>query len=352
VNTRPSCRTLLKSVPSTYWRIGLALVAVVVLQLLFALSYLAVFHDPTPQSLSVAVTAPTPRIAEQTVAALQESSHAVIDAHVVGSPSEARAEVESRDSVAAYSVGATGDQLVIASAAGPSQSQTLTHQFQALDAKQGRELRVSDVAPLPKSDSRGLMPFYVTLVLIFGGYLGTVLISLLTTIRARSVRAAAVRLAGLAGFAVMSSAVVVLGSHAAFDVLDGHLPAAVAAGAFICFATAATAMAMQSLLGIIGTGLVILLFVVIGNPASGGAVSYGFLPTPYRDFGPLTVNGAGVDLLRNLAYFKDHDLTRPLTVLAVWSLAGIACAVALSAQRFARLSHIHHKIAPAYGTGM
>jgi hypothetical protein len=352
VNTQSRCRSFVASVPLPHWRIGFALVAVVLLQLLFALSYLAVFHDPTPRSLPVAVTAPTPQIARQTAEELRSASHNVIDAHAVDTPTEAKAEVEDRASVAAYTVGSAGDQLLVASAAGPSQSQTLTGQFQQLDARQGRTLQVNDIAPLPQSDSRGLMPFYVTLVLIFGGYLGTVLFGLLTTTRAADPRAAAVRLTGLAGFAALSSAVVVLGTHAAFDVLGGHLLQAIAAGTLICFATAATALALQSLLGIIGTGLVIMLFVIFGNPASGGAVSYGFLPTPYRDLGPLTVNGAGVDLLRNLAYFNDHDLTRPLAVLVAWSLIATAGAIALSSHCCARLNTIHHKIAPAFGTGM
>jgi hypothetical protein len=157
-------------------------------------------------------------------------------------------------------------------------------------------------------------------------------------------RAAALRLAAMAGHALVSAVVVVLTARLTFGIFSGRELEAIAAAALICLATSTVAISLQALLGALGTGAVLLLFVIAGNPASGGAVPYGLLPEPYRSVGPFLVNGAGVDLVRNLTYFDGQAIGRPLVVVAAWAIAGAAAAVGLGVRRFRRLS-----VAPAGG---
>jgi len=106
--------------------------------------------------------------------------------------------------------------------------------------------------------------------------------------------------------------------------LDGHHLALAAAGAFLCFTVGSVAVGLQSALGVVGTGVSILLFVVLGNPSSGGPYATELLPGLWRTLGPYLPTGAGVDLVRNLAYFDGQAIGRPLVVLTAWLALGVA----------------------------
>ena len=69
-------------------------------------------------------------------------------------------------------------------------------------------------------------------------------------------------LSGLAGAIIVGP---VLGA------LTGHLIAISALGALIVYCAAAVTMGFQVLLGTLGVGLTLILFVVLGNPSAGGA---------------------------------------------------------------------------------
>jgi hypothetical protein len=67
----------------------------------------------------------------------------------------------------------------------------------------------------------------------------------------------------------------------------------------VAFATAA----LQSVLGAGGTLVVVIVFVILGAPASGGTVPTPYLPTIWRTVGPYLPAGAGTTAVRNTIYF-------------------------------------------------
>jgi hypothetical protein len=111
--------------------------------------------------------------------------------------------------------------------------------------------------------------------------------------------------------------------------LRGHYLPLVLACLLVGTTVGAVSVALQSLVGILGTGIAILLFVVLGNPASGGPYATTLLPDIWRTIGPYLPTGAGGDLMRNIAYFDGDATGRPLLVLFVWLAAALG---------FARLS--------------
>ncbi|MBZ5735057.1 hypothetical protein K8Z61_11160 [Nocardioides sp. TRM66260-LWL] len=335
-----------------------ALVAVVVLQVLFALSYLGAFHDPSPHEVPISVAATTggggAGAARQAAAGLEREGGDAVEVRVAADPASARAAVEvDRDAAGALVLGGGGsdttDRLYVASAAGVAQAQLIRQQVGDAESREGRRLDVVDVAPLPQADSRGTAPFYLVLVMAFGGYLGVTVLSLLATPAAARGRLALERLGGMAAYALVSAVAVVALARLSFGLLEGHLLAATLACALVGYAVASVAVTLQALLGTAGTGLVILLFVVLGNPTAGGAVPYDFLPTPLGAVGPWLVNGAGVDLLRGLLYFDGHAIVRPLLVLAAWAVLGSVGAVTVSA---ARARRGRTELAPAVAAGL
>jgi hypothetical protein len=321
--------------PSNRRRVlGAVIVFMLLVQVLFGLSYIGAFHDPRPDGIPVGVVAPATTVAEQAAIRLEEDSGGAFATSVVASEDAAREQIDDHDLDAALVVGQTGDRLLIASAAGASQADLVVAAIQAAEQAQGRTLEVIDVAPLPDSDPRGNVPFYLMLVWLIGGYMGALLIGVVSP-PLRSVRDAARRIGLLAGYSVLSASALTLLVRGAFDVGGGSEWAVVAVGSLISFAVAMFTTGLQSLIGIAAGGVVLLLFVVLGSPSSGGAVTEHLLPPFWRAIGPWLVNGAGVSSLREVLYFGGNTLGQPLLVLVGFMVLGAAL-LAVSILRGAR----------------
>ncbi|GCB47476.1 hypothetical protein SNL152K_4781 [Streptomyces sp. NL15-2K] len=115
-----------------------------------------------------------------------------------------------------------------------------------------------------------------------------------------------------------------------FDALGAHFWTLSGIGALIVLASAATALALQTLLGLLGTGVVILLFVVLGNPSSGGVYPAPLLPSFWSAIGQSLPPGAGTTLVRITAYFSGHATTPALWVLGAYAVGGALLAWAAS----------------------
>ncbi len=65
--------------------------------------------------------------------------------------------------------------------------------------------------------------------------------------------------------------------------------------------------------------------VVLGNPSSGGAVSWALLPSPLGEIGRWLPPGASVNAQHTAVYFPDHQHPLPFLVLAGWAV--LSCTV-------------------------
>jgi hypothetical protein len=98
-----------------------------------------------------------------------------------------------------------------------------------------------------------------------------------------------------------------------------------------CFAlvTAAVALpgvAIQHLVGKMGTLLMALLFIIIGGAAAGGT-GVSLLPTYWQKIGALLPPRYAVDLFRNVRYFDGHNIVTPIAVLSAYALIGVVVIV-------------------------
>ncbi|MGH1554144.1 hypothetical protein ACRAWF_25945 [Streptomyces sp. L7] len=118
--------------------------------------------------------------------------------------------------------------------------------------------------------------------------------------------------------------------------LQGHFAQLWALGALIVFASAATTVAFQVLWGVIGVGVTVLLFVVLGNPSAGGAYPSVLLPPFWAATGQWLPPGAGTTAVRNTVYFSADAIAQPLWVLAGYAVVGTAVAVTASALHLRR----------------
>jgi hypothetical protein len=69
------------------------------------------------------------------------------------------------------------------------------------------------------------------------------------------------------------------------------------------FAVGAVTLAFQTLFGVIGIGITILVFVILGNRSAGGAYQPALLPPFWRAISSALPTGAATDTVRRIVYF-------------------------------------------------
>jgi hypothetical protein len=303
------------------------LVGVLVLQLAMIGSYVGALHAPKARNVPIAIVGPPSAIAPVRD---RLARGGILDPRTVATPTGALAMIDDRQVYAALIPGQKTDRLVVAPAASAAVAELLPSALARLEPA-GRRLAVQTVKPLPANDPRGISPFYLVVGWLVGGYVGATVLGLARGGVPRTRRWAARRLGALACYAVASGVLGTLLVHDVVGVLEGHTLALAATGTLLVFATGAATAALQAALGIAGTALAILLFVAVGNPASGGPLATELLmPTPWRAVGWLLPPGAGTTLVRNITYFDGNAIGRAAFVLAAYSLVGSLVVLALA----------------------
>jgi hypothetical protein len=307
------------------------IVGVLVLQLGFILSYVGAFHAPAPDRIPVAVVGPA-QVAEQ----LDALPGTPVEASTVPDEAAARDRLAHGDVAAAVLVDPAGtrDTVLVASGGGASLVTAVEQVTGQVERQQGRTATVTDVVPLQAGDARGLTGFYLVIGWIVGGYLVAALLGVARGSRPATVRRAAFRLLALVPYAVLSGLGGALVVGPVLGALTGHVLALWALGTLVVFAAAAVTLAFQVLFGVLGIGLTVLVFVVLGNPSAGGAYQSALLPRFWRALSDALPNGAGTDAVRRIVYFGSAGIGGHLAVLALYALLGAA--VALVASRLNR----------------
>jgi hypothetical protein len=303
--------------------VAIVLFPALVLMLAFAFSYVGAFHEPTPHHVQVAVVGPS-----SVAAQLNRLPGAPLDARQATSRADALSQIDNREVYGAYE--APTNRLFVASAANRATAIALVTTFDRIAAAQhGPAVRVTDVKPLPPKDPNGTAAFYATIAWVFGGYIGATLIGLIGTPRSRSRRRAAARIEALAGFGIVGGILSVVMLRASFDVFSGHVLALCAIAALVIFASGVATAGIQAAGGPAGTGLVILVFVILGNAASGGPFARPLLPGLWRTIGGVLPPGASVDLARSALFFDGSRIAGPIVVLVGWAAVGATLMIAL-----------------------
>ncbi|MEH1167617.1 hypothetical protein V6V47_19750 [Micromonospora sp. CPCC 205539] len=292
----------------------------------FIAAYVGALHQPTPRDVPVGVAVSDQR-ARAVLAGVRDRTDK-IKAIEYDDPGAADDGLTSREVYAV--LGSTPDGglvLTTASASAPAASE-LVVQVLTPAAQQARlPLRVTDEVPVADTDPRGLVPFYLAIGYVLGGYLASTALGLSLGTTPRSLRRAGLRIGALAVYSVVLGIVGAVLVGPVLDVWNHDLPAIAATGMLGAFAAAMVAAAVQGWLGVLGTGLVILLLVVLGNPGSGGIYAPEFLPTWLRGMHRWNVPGLTTDLIKSAVYFDRRSIGWPLTGLALWAVLGLAALV-------------------------
>lgn len=326
--------------PMGYWadfrdsvspRTVLLVIGVLALQIAFIWSYVGAFHNPSPHRIAVVVAvpgAPHPT-QQQLVTRLNAISGEPLQATAVGSAAQARQRLIDGTDYAALVVDATGtkDTLLTASALGTSTVTAATRVFTQVETAEHRQLTVTDIVPLQNEDYNGLTGFYLVIGWLVGGYLVASLLGIAKGSRPSTLRRARLRLGVMAVYSIVGG----LGGAIIVDpilgAMTGHFLALWWLGALIIASAATVTMALQILFGIVGIGVTVLIFVVLGNPSATGAYQAPMLPTFWRTIAYWLPNGAGVDTVRRILYFGGNGILGHLIVICAWIVGGAIVAL-------------------------
>ena len=314
-------------IPGVTRRAAALVIGVLLLQFGFVLSYVGAFHAPTPRDVPLAVVAPAGAPAGTAASAagrLDGLDGHPLDARVAGDEKSGRRQLAERAVDGVLLLGADGrDTLVVAGAEGGAVSSALTEVVTKVDAAQQRTLTTTDAIPAGAADARGLSAFYLAVGWVVGGYLVAAIIGVSAGSRPLTRTRGAVRLGALALYAVVSGVGGALITGPVLGVFTGHFLPLAAFGALLVFAVGAFTMGLQVWTGLVGIGLAILLFVILGNPSAGGAYPAPLLPPFWAGIGHWLPPGAATNAIRGIVYFGGAGAGIGALVLAGYALVGL-----------------------------
>ncbi|MEU0675850.1 ABC transporter permease [Streptomyces sp. NPDC006172] len=290
---------------------------------LFAGSYTYSMANPTPHSVPLAVTGSYEEpLGRKFVGGMEEALNAGVKVHLYDTPAAARTALEQQRDFAILDVRDQGRSVVLdlSSASGASVAEVLAKAAPAVGEKTGAEVTVRDVNPLQEGDPRGLAIFYVSLAAVIIGFVGAIQLS----VHARALTpleriACTVVYALLGGFAIAATVDWLLGA------LDLPFVESWLILAFTMFTSGMVFTMFNTLVGRWAMLPTWGLMVLLGNPSSGGAVSWPLLPSPLGVIGRWLPPGASVNAQHTAVYFAGHQHLFPFLVLGGWAL--VSCAV-------------------------
>ncbi|MFI9030344.1 ABC transporter permease [Streptomyces sp. NPDC053560] len=288
---------------------------------LFAGSYTLSMANPTPHRIPTAlVGAPDDARGKAFVQGMEKALNASLELHEYRTYAQAREAVDEQKAFTVIRVDGSGVRMDLASASGASVSQLLQQAAPQVAKKAGVPVTLKDIKPVQPGDPRGLALFYVSLAAVIIGFVGAIQLS----VHARALNPAE-RIAFTLAYAL-------LGGFSIAAVVDWLLGALtlpfVHSWLILAFTMFTSGMVFTMFNTLIGRWAMVPtwgLMVLLGNPSSGGAVSWPLLPSVLGHIGQWLPPGASVNAQHTAVYFPGHQHVFPYLVLAGWSL--LSCTV-------------------------
>jgi hypothetical protein len=256
------------------------------------------------------------------VAGLETALGARLVVRYFGTHRQALTAVEEQQVFAVLDVRPDGVELTVSGASGASVAQVLTQAAPRAAADAGIPVSVRDIKPLQRGDPRGLALFYITLAAVIVGFAGA---------NQLSVNAAALnageRIAFTLAYALLGASVIIAVVGRVLHAIVLPFPESWLILSLTMFASGMVFTMFNTLLGRWAIAPTWGLMVVLGNPSSGGFVSWPLLPSALGLIGQWLPPGASIYAQHTAVYFRGHQHVMPYLVLGAWSL--LACAVFL-----------------------
>ncbi|MFK4069648.1 ABC transporter permease [Streptomyces sp. NPDC029674] len=296
---------------------------------LFAGSYTYSMANPTPHHIPTAVVdAPDSKRGKAFLGGMEKALNASLEVRRYDNRAAALRDVEEQKVFAVLDVargggdgGGGGEKVTldVSGASGASVAQVLAETAPKVGEKVGVPVAVKDIKPLQEGDPRGLAIFYISLAAVIIGFVGAIQLS---------VHARGLNPAERIGFTVLYA---LLGAFVIAAVVDWWLGAVrlpfVESWLILALTMFASGMVFTMFNTMFGRWAMLPtwgLMVLLGNPSSGGAVSWPLLPSVLGHIGQWLPPGASVNAQHTAVYFGGHQHAFPFLVLGGWALLSSA----------------------------
>jgi hypothetical protein len=308
-----------KAVPLEIRKVATILAIALFMASSFVGAYTVALGRPIPHHLPIGVVgAPSVQILGE----LEVRAHE-FDERTYPSREAAIAAVNRQEVPAVIDASASPPQLLVSSASDPSSARALTQLDQSAPGRY--LLPIVDLHPLPTSDPAGLATFYLVIAATLLGFV--TMFQLRANVKTLTLGrwlAVVGTLAIVGGAALAVVAGPILGAlRAPFPELWLLVSAQIAIAALFN----STMIVLIHRWAIIPTWL---MFILLGNTSSGGAVSASLLPQPFRFFNHALPSGSTVSAIHSAAYFPHSERLLPYLVLALWIVVTLAALIAFS----------------------
>jgi hypothetical protein len=290
---------------------------------LFVTSYSLAMGNPQPHDIPIGVVSESVS-PEQLESSLQSATDTSFLVSSYPSADAAKAALEQQQIYAALvTESGSASDLYISSASGASIARVISSEATQVGSSLGVQLTVTDLNPLRPNDPSGLVLFYLALASTIIGFVGAIQ----TRVNASGMTIAG-ELAWDAGRAVLVGLVISLTTGPVFGFETFPFLPVWGVLAMTVFIAGAVYNFFRVIVGgkwaLMPTWII---FILISNPSSGGAVAPELLPPFYEFMGRWMPTGATVRALRDLAYFPDALHPEPYLVLGAWLVGATAAFV-------------------------
>lgn len=326
------------------------LVGVLGLQLGLAAAYLYAFHAPAAHNIPISIVARDGVDTSKLASLLQDKGNGAFKVTVISSRDSAVDDLKDHKNYGAYISSVPRGELIVATASDKKLTdivvKTLTD-FDNLYQKQVRQQaalnpatiqlariavetpKVTDIAPLSSNDPNGTGLFYIAFSFVFGGYLAAVALNIVSDGRSFNHRNALIRSIAFIAYSLAGGLFISYIATHGINILPTNMfwPV-VGIGALTTAGVSLLASAIISLLGTFGTGIVIVLFVILGTPASGGPLPLLLTGNgPWQWLSTYLPTGQAMGAIRQVAYFDSVQLWSHLWLLVAYVIVGFVLLV-------------------------
>jgi hypothetical protein len=286
----------------------------------FVFFFTSALHDPKPGGMKVGIVAAAP-VEAMVRSQLDQAIPGGVELESYATAADAREATREQKVNGAFVADPARPTLITAGALGTSVNDVLHAAFGAAAAAQGRHLAVEDVAPVPSHDARGISAFFVVAGTTIGSLVFGIALYFLgghggfAPIR--------VRLAMIAGFAIVAGLIFAADTEWVADGLGGHFFEVAGIVALLAASIALSTAAVARWLGAAGLSLCTLFFMLFSLPASGGAIGPEFVPAFYHWIAQILPSHAALQALKGVVYFEGGGVLGPVLILLAWIAAAL-----------------------------
>ncbi len=299
--------------------IALFVMAFLMVTMMYA-TYMATMHDPKLHDMPVAVVGQS-QIADSFAEELRSETDGALEVRVVPDLGTVKDLMADREIAGAVAVPANGTeaQVYVASAAGASQSSLVTQTLTPLVLAQGWEADHVELAPLPDGDGTGTLVLFAAMGMMLAGYvpLSGMLNGVPNLLRVRRFLPLAV------GWGALTSSLIWLILGPIVGAVDGNYPLFLGIGTLAVTAVALTQFLLTKLIGPLAVLLGMLLWVILGVPASNLGVTVHQMPGFFGWLHDVLPMPAAGEALRSGLYFEGRGIGQHLLTLGIWALVAL-----------------------------